>query len=216
MAAKTLGQVLTYINEVLPNALNTTTIITFINDELRGIWKDATSTKIGEFNTVSSQYYYSLPTDCDFDMISENGLYIATSTGVPTSTFTYNKYSYAGDDEELDGYKYYFVPGGFMGVYPIPDKNYNAKLKYQARPTLFSSTNDSTTYFDIDQDSIMYLQDKVMAKVAKSGNAPDVDLANNYEMDAEEKKRKIRYEHRRERAKSPRIRWSYKEDWGDD
>jgi hypothetical protein len=52
-----------------------------------------------------------------------------------------------------------------------------------------------------------------MSRIAKAGNNPDVELANGYEADAMELERRLKMRRALERAKSPRIRHSYKMDW---
>lgn len=206
--AETLGQSLSYINELLPNRMNSTTIITLINNELRKSWHQMTSTQLYDFNTVSSQVYYSLPTDCDFDMILENGVMVANTTG----STSYETYSYAGADEELTGNKYFQGLGGTLGLYPIPDNTYNSRIKYQERPIQFASS-DTATQYNIDQDYVDLIKFRVMSRVAKSGNAPDTELANGYELDANELERKLRMKRANMRMKNPRKRFSYQLDW---
>lgn len=212
MAAETLSQALSYIDELLPNKVASTTKITLINNELRRLWPYMTSTEIYEFVTVSSQYVYSLPSDCEFESIVENGLAIGDSTATATSTTVFTTYSFAGDDEELTDYHYYNVSGS-LGIYPAPEySDYPARLKYQKRPTLFASS-DTNSQFDVEEDFVDVIKLRTMSKVAKCGNNPDVELANNYDADADQLERKLKMRTLKKRSKTPRTRWSYREGW---
>lgn len=211
----TLLSIINYIQEAYPNGVNSTTIGYLMNNNIRKVWRKATSTEIYEFQTVSSQALYSLPTDCEFDMISENGVLVSDSTEAVTSTHEFSAYSYAGDDEELIGNRYYWGVGNTLGIYPTPeDAGYWVRLKFQERPNLFSSTSDSTSVFNFKNDDYLeVIRNMTLSDVAKVGNYPDVEMANNYYMDALESQRTIKKYHAHERQKNPRIRWSYKEGW---
>ena len=212
--AETLQQALDYINEILPNRINSTTIIMFINQEQRKIWHSLTSTNMYEFETSSGVSLYSLPTDCELEYIVENGIQISDSTGAVTSTTLWNTYDYAGADEELTGSRYYEALDNF-GLYPVPEQTgLKGRIRYQERPTLFAST-DTGISFNLDEDWIDFIKFKVMSRIAKSGNNPDVELANNYEADAIEIKKDLEMRKKKEEVKTPRYRYSYKDGWED-
>lgn len=206
--AETLGQVLNYINEILPNRMNSTTIVTLINNETRKIWKHMTSTQLYNFDTITDQAYYNLPSDCDFESIVENGVMISNTT----NSTSYTVYTYCGADEELTGNRYFEGLTNTFGLYPIPDNSYSARIKYQERPLQIASS-DTATQFNLDQDYIDVIKFRVMSRVAKSGNNPDVDLGNNFELDAIELEKKLKVKRANERMKNPRYRHSYRLDW---
>lgn len=205
---ETINQVLAYIDDLFPNALTRATKVDLVNAELRKIWEHMTSTEIYEFTTISSQALYNLPTNVSLDMVVENGVLIATST-TASSTTIYQPYSYIGPDEELEGSRYYEALGQ-VGIYPVPDNGYPARIKYQEYPTLFAST-DVGVQFNIDQDYVDLIKYKVMTRVAKSGKFPNVELANNYEADAKELERKMKVRMANKKAKTPRKRWDWRE-----
>ena len=207
--SETLGQVTTYISELLPNAVNSTTIITLINAEQRKLWEHMTQANFYEFNTVEDQAIYSLPTNISIDMV--NDLMISDSTGAVSSTHVFQSYSYTGQDEELTGTKFYDALNGLIGIYPIPDNVYPAKLQYQEYFTAFASS-DTNTQFNLDQDYIDLIKFRVMARVAKSGKFPNITLANNYESDANKLERKMKVKQAKDKAKTPKRRWGYA-DW---
>lgn len=214
--SETIQQFKDYINELLPNRINSTTITILVNNEMRKIWHQMTSTEFYDsLTTISGQVFYSLPSDCDFEMIAENGIMLGDSTNAVSSTTVFTNYSYSGADEELEGYKYFEGLGQTFGIYPAPTSDtdgYPIRIKYQKRPTLFAST-DSSVQFPLDQDYIDFIRFKVMSRICKSGNSPDIELANNYEADAMEIERKLKLKRARDRSKTPRKRWSYKMDW---
>jgi hypothetical protein len=211
--AETMGQMQTYIQEVLPSGINSTTIVTFINQELRMHWEDLTSTNYYEFDTVTDQAIYALPSDMEFEMIAENGVLIANTTATVSSTTVFEDYEYCGPEDELIGSRFYDAIGS-IGIYPVPNNGYPARIRYQERPTLFAST-DTSVQFNIDQDYVDLIRYRVMAMVARSGNAPDVDLANNYMVSAMEVERRIKMRNAKKRAKISQSRISYQEGWDD-
>jgi hypothetical protein len=213
--SETLSQVLGYINELLPNRMNSTTIVMLINNEQRKIWRQMTSTNYYEMVTASSQAIYNLPSDCEFDMIAESGIMLGDSTNAVTSTTIFEPYTFCGADDELAGNNYYEGVSGTFGLYPVPQyANYPIRIKYQERPTLFASS-DGSAYFNLDQDYIDLIKFRVMSRVAKSGNNPDVELANNYETDAEQIERKLRLKKANEKLKTSRKKISCMLDFRD-
>jgi hypothetical protein len=206
--AETLGQTLSYIDTFLPNPLTTQNKIDLINAELRKTWEHMTSKNIYEFATVNGQALYALPTNVTIDMV--DSVMVATSTGAASSTTLYDTYKFAGIDDEMEGSNFY-DGFGYIGLYPVPDNGYPAQIWHQQYPTIFASS-DTNTQFNIDQDYVDIIKFKVMSRVAKAGNAPDVELANNYELDAKELERKMRLKNQKEKTKVSKSRWSYK-DW---
>jgi hypothetical protein len=210
--AETLQQTLDYINEILPNKMNSTTIITLINNEQRKLWRNMTSTSLYEMYTVANQEIYTLPTDCDFEMITENGILVAGSTtGSTNQTFT--AYKYAGKDDYAGDYVYYEALDETFGIIPIPTvSNKPIHIRYQPRPTLFAST-DTAVQFNLDEDYIDLIKFRVMSRICKSGNNPDPEMANNYEADAMELERKMKLRKARDKMKTRRRTVSYMEGW---
>jgi hypothetical protein len=206
---ETLGQVLGYINQVLPNSVDTTTLITFINDELKENWSYLTSTEYYQFQLSSGVPIYPMPTNVTMDMINENGLLVSDTTSVPTSTAEWNSYTFKGADEELDGNNYVEALDD-IGIYPIPDNGYYARIIYQEYPTIMAST-DTNTQFNISDDYIKLIKFRTLARVAKSGKFPRVDLANNYDADAMQIERKMKVNRKNDKTKTNRTRFDWRE-----
>lgn len=212
MAAESIQNFRDYISEILPNRVNSSTITTLLNNEMRKHWRDMASTKIFELYTVADLGIYDLPSDCEFAQIVPNGVSVSDTTNGSTNQ-TFRQYEYAGQDDYASGYKYYDATGDSFGLYPIPTNgNKPIHVRYKARPTLFTSA-DTTSLFTLDEDYIDFLRFKVMARVAKAGNNPDVEMGNNYEMDAMEVQRKMRLKQARDKMKTARKSISYKEGW---
>lgn len=208
----TLGEVLDYIDTVLPNSLTTATKVIFINDEIKELWRDMSPYEIYEFDTVENQTFYDLPTNTKFDQIYEDGLKIATTTGSVNEDTLYNTYSFCASEDELTGYRFFDGLESNFGIYPEPDSIYDAKLKIIQYPTLYAVT-DTSKVIGLDRDYIKLLKLKVLSRVAKSGTFPRVDLANNYYMDAVELEKKMKYYSKYQKHKDKRHSASYKEGW---
>jgi len=209
--AETLQEVLTYIDTLLPNGLTSAMKVTLINGEVRKVWMDMTSTNYYNFNTVANQATYTIPSDMEFEMIVENGLMIANSTLAVSSTTVFETYKYCGPEDELNSKQFYDALG-LIGIYPVPDNGFPARIRYQERPTIFAST-DTAIEFNLDQDYIDLVKFRTMARIAKSGNGPDVELANNYESDARELEARLKMMAAQKRRKISKQRVSYREGW---
>lgn len=210
--AETLQQYLNYISEVLKNKVNSTTIITFTNNEIRKLWRDMTSTKLYEMYTVADQELYTLPTDCVFEMITENGILVGQSTQGSTNQ-SYQTYRYGGKDDYASDYVYYEGTSNLFGILPVPEvSNKPIHIRYQAKPTLFASS-DTAVQFDITEDYIDLIRFRVMSRIAKTGNNPDIEMGNNYQMEADELEKQMRLRKARDKMKSNRRRVSYREGW---
>ena len=211
----TLSDVLTYIDTVYPNKTGSTMKITFINDEQRKIFKYMNPVGMATITTIADQFSYALPSDCNIDLI-EQVLVTNTTTTVDSST-PFNNYEFAGLDQEMSGGNFYYDAFGKIALYPVPDKNgYTGRVIYSKRPVLFASTvADSTTNFNLDADWLDYIKFKVIARVAKSGSYPDIDIANNYEVDAMEVERHLKLDKANKKMKNPRERIAYTDGWDD-
>lgn len=212
--AVTLGNVMTYINTLLPNTMGSTMMISVINDEQRKIYKYMSESAMASFTTLEDQYSYSLPANCKLEQIKQ--VLVTNTTGAVSSTADFENYELAGLDDEMSGGNYYFDAFGKIGLYPVPDKTgYSGRVIYEKRPLFFASTNDVALEFDIDEDWIDVIKFKTMARVAKSGNYPDVELGNNYDREANEIESKLKMDWYKKKSKNPKWKWSYEEGWND-
>jgi hypothetical protein len=201
-----------YVNTILPNTMGSTMMISVINDEQRKIFKYMAGTALASFTTLEDQFSYALPSNCKMDQIKQ--VLVTDSTGAVSSTSYFNNYEFAGLDDEMSGGSFYYDAFGKIGLYPVPDKTgYSGRVIYDKRPVFFSSTNDAAVEFAIDEDWIDVIKFRTMARVAKSGNYPDIELGNNYDREANEVEAKLKMDWYKKKSKLPKERWSYQEDW---
>lgn len=212
--AETVAEFISLLNEMYPNSVNSSTIYTLINNEKRKYWDILSSTGTYLFNLSSGVQDYTLPTNCEFTKIKENGLSVFNTTSTAyTSTNTFENYHYVGQDEEVTGNVFFEnYTTSKLSINPIPTNGFLARLTYQKRPDIYA-TSDSTSIWDLDQDYIDLIRYKVISRIAKMGHSPDVEIANNYEMDAMELERKIRMKQANYKVKTTRKRTSYREGW---
>jgi hypothetical protein len=161
--------------------------------------------------TIENQPIYSLPTDCEVELIDQ--VMVSNTTSNVDSSTPFASYEYAGQNDNLDSGNFYFDALGKLGLYPVPDKtNYAIRIIYEKRPIIFA-TSDVNKEFNIDGDFLDFIQNKVMSKIAKTGNYPDIELANNYEVEASSIESKLKMDRAKRKAKNPKSRYSYKEGW---
>ena len=210
----TVQQILDDVRMRLPASTNTFTdgkIIEWFNTCQGEIWRYMASTELYEFDTIASQSLYNLPSNCAFDMIKS--VQISNST-VIDGTEGYATYNYAGPDDELSGNKYYDALGQ-IGIYPKPSTSgtgYSVKITYEASPIQLS-TNTLATVPSINTEYQDILKFRAMKNIAQSGNAPDVELANNYQREEDSLFNKIKMDYYKRKQRIPRSTWSYKSGW---
>lgn len=205
-----LNEMLNYINTVLPNTVSTEIKVKYINDEQRKIYKYMSELDMYETISIANQPIYTLPDDCEIESISQ---VLVSNTTVLDSSTPFVTYSYAGENDSLDSGSFYYNALGNLGLYPIPDKtNYAIRILYEKRPIIFA-TSDGNKEFNIEGDFLDFIQTRVMSKIARTGNYPDIELANNYEIEAKEIESKLKMDRAKRKAKNPKSRYSYKEGW---
>ena len=210
-----VSQLLSDIRTRLPASTDTFTdgvVIGWMNDMQNEIWRYMASTEVYEFDTIAGQALYTLPSDCAFDMIKS--VQVSNSTTIDGEE-GYTTYEYAGSDDELKGSQYYDALNN-IGLYPEPSSDdgagYSVKMTYEASPTQLS-TNTLTTIPSINTEYHDILKFRVMKNIAQSGNAPDVELANNYQREEDAIMRKIGIDYYKRKQKLPRKTWNYQDGW---
>ena len=208
----TIQQILDDIKSRLPYSTASfpdSQVIDWINTCQGEVYRYMASTEIYEFNTVADQALYSLSTSIAFDMIKM--VQVSDSTTID-GTEGYNKYKFAGFEDELSGMQYYKALSN-MGLYPTPEgTGYNVKITYESKPTSLS-TNTLGTVPDINNEYQDILKFRAMKNIAQSGNAPDVELANNYQREEDSLFNKIKMDYYKRKQRIPRSTWSYKSGW---
>lgn len=210
--AKTLKQVMDYIDTMIPNSLDSTTKIGFVNDAQSKYWQYLTREAYdNSLETEANVALYTFPTGITFPQVTS--IYVSDSTETPSSTHNYTQYRLKGTEDSAVGNQYYDGLDEDFGLYPVPDEDGKPILiRYQETPTIFETTAESTTYFKYDDDYVNLIKYKACASVAKAGRFPNAELANNYERDAMESWKNIKLKYEKENVKTPKHKWGYK-DW---
>lgn len=189
--AKTVGEILDLVDEIVPNRINSTTKVKFLNDILMVASRYNTdSIVLNTTGTIADTQTYDLPSGTKVEDILWLGLSNSTfsSTDISAaSTTVYTEYKFKGIEDPESGLRY-FVHSTQLGLIPVPDDAYYLRIEYNPYLGPFSSTaspsSDSTTILNINSYLINYVQDKLCSKICKSVSFPRLDLANNYELDS--------------------------------
>jgi hypothetical protein len=214
----TIQSVIDYVDEVIPNKINSTTKLKFVSDLVgRGseFYKFNYALATYEFKASSSSAEYNLPAGVNAMDIVYVGVSGTTynSTNLTKSTTPFTEYKYVGIDDLTagkTGWSDYTSQITFGSKF---DNSYQAKIVYKPYYGGYTASSDTTTILDVDTPLIEYLQAKVAAKVCKSMAFPRIDLANNYELEANEKLAKARTNYFRYKRKTSRQNISYRDWW---
>jgi hypothetical protein len=209
---ETFQSVIDYVNEVYPNRLNSTTIITIINRECRKLYPYLTNSTINSttITTTSDYGLYPLPTtNVHFDMIES--VHVGDSTA--GSTTIYQPYEYAPSTDALGDYSFYNPLDNHIGIFPEPTTAaLPILIRYREPPVTILAASDTTTYMNFDEDLTEVLINNVLSRIAKSGNFPRVTLANNYTVDGIVGKKDMMLRDAKKKQKDPN---ESKYDWRD-
>jgi len=213
--SKTVGQVINFVDQMVPNAVDSTTKMIFIED----IWKD-----IREYNTeyvssdttptASSQADYSLPTGISYRDLIYVGVSPTTfnTSNVVGTTTPFVEYLYKNSKDTETGMQWWEKTSTSIRINGIPDDAYHMRFLYLPGLICNAST-DSTTYLPGNDSMADYVQNKLASQIAKFGAFPRVDLANNYEMEAADKLTKVKIESKKMKWGRRNTKISYKEWW---
>jgi hypothetical protein len=125
------------------------------------------------------------------------------STNV-TSTQSWDEYA-------LEQYMDPVNPNNVLWGSYFPDERI-VRVQYLAYPAIFPTTSsDSTTIIDIDQEAFNAVEYGTLSRICKSGDAPDVQLANAYEQDFQEEVRRLKAMVRNRTRKLANDKVSYRE-----
>ena len=184
----TLTAILDLIKRVYPRAESTLSddgLITFLNQELRTVYRHMQIEKRYEVATETDKPLYSLPSD----VYPEDITYVGITSDATAAL---------DDDTMFTAYHYVPANGNFksrcwyiridtdgvrsMGLYPAPSNATSTiRIRYYARPADFAGTA-MTTELDINPDWQMVLVYGVCAEVAGIGSAPDIEQSQNFTM----------------------------------
>ena len=174
----TVRQVLNDIQIRLPHEYTDNTLLLWINETMKKIYKDLAIQEQYSLNTNANQELYVLPEDCSIDMIE----HVTKSEKARSQD---NPYDW-GDFKELKSYLpnekmnidgYYDGREGAIGIYPVPIDVRKIDIYYLKKPKMVTSRDD---FIELDDNYIDLVKYNVMSIIAMSGHNPDVELANEY------------------------------------
>lgn len=217
---KTVGDYINSVNLAVPNNIATTDKLVFLLDICREIKDFNSYYETWDTNTSTSASFYNFPSsDINFRDVQWIGVSNSTyDVAISPSTMPYSDYTelvYKGLDESVTGNQW--VESGTTGVilYGLSTENKH-RLRYKCTPALtfgVATSSDSTTLLKTDDLLTSYIQNKLTAKVCKSGAFPRVELANNYEMEAQELYNKARLYKLQLQTRTAKFKRSYKDWW---
>jgi hypothetical protein len=214
----TVVQILADIDRRLPNDFTEASKLAWCNDVQRKLLPYIEQESVYEF-VASSSVEYSLSTNIRIDRIKH--VYTGDSTALAdiSSTTIWSEHQYSGADDTLTGYRYY-VPNithfnttsvNSIGLFPVSTEVRVARIYFNTLLPALTTLNSPV--FNEEWHDI--LKFGVMEIIAKAGNNPDVDLANNYHMEYREILKEIKRANATKKWKRPRMKWSYEQHtWG--
>jgi hypothetical protein len=188
--AKTITQILSYVDTKLPNKLATSDKIVLLSDILGdGDFKEYDTTLVYQstYTSTGSSNTYNLPSGVKIKDIYWLGITNSTynSTNLLSSTTLWNEYKYAGIEDVKEGNRYYSYTSQ-ISLSPPPTDVYHLRIIHKPHYGPYTASSDSTTVIAADNPLIKYAQFKLCAEVCKHGSFPRIDLGNNFEMSARE------------------------------
>jgi hypothetical protein len=207
----TLRQLLADIDTRLPNGIAQASKVRWLNNAQNEVWRWVASTEMYTFNTVSTDYLYTLTTNIRLDEIQ--AVRVSNST-VNDGTEDYFAYQFCGVDQPLVDCSWYTGMGEHqLGLYPLPDESgYRVQVTYRQYPAQLT-TDLLDNALTIDEEYEELLATRCMEIIAKAGNAPDVGLGNNYEMDYKERLKSLKMDYYKKRQRQPNNPWDYTRGW---
>lgn len=174
----TVRQVLDDIQVRLPHNYSESSLLLWINETMKKIYKDLAIQEYYTFTTGKDKELYTLPDDCSVDMIKS----VTISNLARTQD---NPYDW-GDFKDLRSYLsnekmstdgYYDGTKGMLGIYPVPQDVRKVNVFYLKKPKMVTSLDD---YIEIDDNYVDLVKFNVMSIIALNGYNPDTELANEY------------------------------------
>lgn len=217
---KTVADFINYVNTVVPNAVATSDKYVYLAEICRDIKDLNTYYDTWDTNTSTSASFYNLPSsDIGYQDIKWLGVSNSTyDVAINPSTKPYSdytEYTYKGlDESDVTGK---WIESGTTGlcIYGLSTENKHW-LRYKCVPPLTfctTSTTDSTTLLRVDDTLTSYIQNKLAAKICRSGPFPRIELGNNYEMEAQELISTVKTRKKQLETKTAKFKYSYKGWW---
>jgi hypothetical protein len=162
----TLQELITDIDERLPNTFTPARKIGWMQDKLNEIWPHIAFTDSYEFDTIGGQQVYVLPYYIKIQYIEGVFVSSVTEEHITASTNWY-EHRYQRPNESVSGRTFYDVLGS-LGISPAPDANgYKVSVIIRKKP-LELDANDLDAAFDFDDELSHMLKYEVMRIIAES------------------------------------------------
>ncbi len=175
----TVKQLLDDIQVRLPHEYSKETLMLWMNETMKKIYKDLAIQSQYSFITSKGQTLYTLPEDCSIDMIS----YVTKSNNSRNEKNPYEwggftqLYSYLPEENNMNQDGYYDGREGLIGLYPTPKDVRKINIFYWKKPKMVTKETD---YIELNDNYIDLVKYNIMSIIAMSGHNPDVELANEY------------------------------------
>ena len=174
----TAEQVINDIQVRLPHEYTQDSLILWINETMKKIYKDLAIQDQYSFITRKGQKSYSLPEDCSIDMIASVTMSNkARSEDNPYDWGTFKELKSYLEDENMMEAGYYDGREGLLGLYPEPKDVRKVQVFYWKKPKMVTEITD---YLELNDNYIDLVKYNVMSIIAMSGHNPDIELANEY------------------------------------
>jgi len=215
---KTITDIINYVNEILPNRAQSTTINTFIDDAAKNVRLWTPDVIDWSTQTVANQQTYNMPSNIRINDIVSFHITQTTynATTLVTSTLDWREYKFAGYEDRYKGDIFFRATTGNSSINadriclsPIPDD----VVYFKALHWDYPNTSMGTTTIIKNDYLISYIENKVMAKISRMGLHPRIDLSNNYEIEAESYLRLLKQDREKVVMSLSPKRISYKEWW---
>jgi hypothetical protein len=216
---KTVADIIGYVDNVVPNSITSTNKMAYLLDLCRDIKEYNVNYDTYDTNTSTNLSIYELPSshltykDLLWVGVSNSTYDVAVSQSTcPISD--YQELKYKGEDEPIEGRQWIEQGSSSLYLYGLSTENKHW-LKYRCIPHLTFGLNssDSTSKVNVDDLLTDYLQNKLAAKVCRSGAFPRIDLGNNYEMEAQDLLSRVKLSKRILDNKKTGLKIGYKDWW---
>lgn len=174
----TVRQLLDDIKVRLPHEYSESSLFLWINETMKKIYKDLAIQEFYTFTTSANQELYSLPEDCQIEMIT--GVTISNNERNQNNPYEWGAFEKLRPyvpNQKMSEPGYYDGREGLIGIYPVPQGIRKVDIYYRKKPKMVTSLDD---YIELDDNYIDLVKYNIMSIIAMSGHNPDVELANEY------------------------------------
>lgn len=212
---KTVSQIIGWVDQMLPNAIDSTTKYVLLEDIFKSVKEYNTNYVVSDTTpTASSTPIYSLPSGISYQDLLYVGISNTTfnTTNIVASSTPFTEYLYKNSKDIQVGSQWWEYSSTSIVIHGSPDGAYHMQFKYV--PNLIANaSSDPTTVVNCNDSLTDYIQHKLASQVARSGSFPRIDLANNYELEAAEKLTKAKIDSKKFKWRRTNKAISYKEWW---